>query len=394
MTDPTAADEWKAAWSVPIVSAIGYAAATTHIYSLGVFIEPIEREYGWTRSDITFGLTITSGVVVVFGALLGMIAIAGLCLYCSLFALLSVSGPSVWNWRMLWLLLGMGALGVQPVVWSTAVASRFFRSRGIALSIALSGGALSAAIAPVLASVYIDAFGWRGAIVALGGTLAVTSLPLVLLFFTSGPAPSPVATATGNGQALAQMLSSWRFMSLAAISFVMTGAMMATTVHFVPMLTAGGLARSPAAAAAGLIGLFSIAGRIIGGFLLDRFSGPIVAACIFILPVIGTNVLLWSQGGGMAAVIAAALFGLAVGGEVDVLAYMTSRYFGLERFGSLFALVGVAGTIGLGLGPLMGGLIFDLMGSYDLLLFSVMAGSILAALVSANLGPYPRPSPS
>jgi predicted MFS family arabinose efflux permease len=394
--DRTAIGEWRAAWFVPFVSAIGYAATTTHIYSLGLFLE---REFCWSRSEITFGLTITSSVVVLFGAFLGVlvdrvgprrIAITGLFLYCALFSILSITGASIWNWRVLWLFLGLGALGVQPVVWSAAVAARFHRSRGVALSIALSGGALSAAITPLLATFFIETLGWRQAFLALGATLAVISLPLVVLFFSSGPAASPGAAETRSTPGPGYIFRSRQFASLVVISLIMTGAMMGTIVHFVPLLSEAGHSRPAAAATAGMIGLCSIAGRLIGGFLLDRLSGPIVASCIFILPVMGASLLFWAAGNAGTALLTAALFGLAVGGEVDVLAYMTSRYFGLRQFGSMFALVSVAGTVGLGVGPTLGGLIYDWAGSYDLLLLLVAAASILATLLASQLGPYPK----
>lgn len=395
----TGLSEWRTTWVLPVVSAIGYAAAVTHMYSLGLFIEPLERDLGWSRSQIAMGLTINSGVGVVLGTFVGILvdrwgprrlALPGMVLFCGMLAALSLAGPGIGSWYALWVFMGIAGASVQPVVWTAAITATFDRTRGLALAVAMSGGGLCTALAPLVANAYIVQLGWRGAYVALAVTLAVIALPLVFLAFRIRPtarARPPVQVERAN---LREALLSRPFISLTLISLVMTASMMALVVHFVPLLTSLRLDRAVAASAAGAIGVSSIVGRLVGGVLLDRFNGPTIAAVIFALPILAVGLLLGPDVGTATAVAAAVLIGLAVGGEVDVLAYMTSRYFHLAHFGRLFAIVSVSGLIGVGIGPLLGGAIFDMSASYRGLLLTILPVCGVASVLVIMLGPYTK----
>lgn len=407
MASTGAAAEWRAGWPLPIVSAIGYAAGIAYLYSLGLFIEPLEQEFGWSRVAITSGLTIVSAVVVVFAPFSGVfidrwgarrVAVPGLVLYCLALAGLSFAGPEIWSWWGLWVFVAFGALCTQAAVWTSAVASRFDRSRGLAMAITLCGAGIGSALVPILANQYIDQFGWRGAYVALGATAAL-ALPLVVLFFHDAVDKSRRSggSATRDRDALpgisvrTAMLST-RFLRLAFISLAVVTAMTSMLVHFVPMMTAKGLSKDAAAAAAGLIGIGSITGRLAGGFFLDRVSGALVGAVAFSLPIIVAISLLGYEGDGTAAFALAFLLGLSLGGEVDVIAYLTTRYFGLKNFGTLFATIIALQTLALGIGPLIAGYVYDRFGEYDPLLIGIVPVFVLSAGLIATLGPYPTHS--
>src|SRR3546814_2192424 len=87
-----------------------------------------------------------------------------------------------------------------------------------------------------------------------------------------------------------------------------------------------------------------------------------------------------------ATIIAIVLLGLSVGGEYDAIIYLSTRYFGLQNFGALFGYIASALLAGVGLGPLLGGYLYDIAGSYDMFLMFVIPTGLIAALLVGTLG--------
>ncbi len=173
-----AATEWRGYWYLPVIAALGYATSVIHVYAIGPFIEPLQAEFGWSRAQISFGLTISSFISAVFCIPVGMlvdrigprrIGLIGVLLMTGAFALLGTTTGTKLNWAVLWAIVAFATLGVQATVWTSAVNSRFEKSRGLALAITLSGASISAALFPVLATWLITAYGWRIGFSGLGG---------------------------------------------------------------------------------------------------------------------------------------------------------------------------------------------------------------------------------
>lgn len=396
--------EWKAAWPLPVVSALGYGTAISYIYSLGIFIEPLESQFRWSRAEVISGLTIVSIVFVIVAPFTGAfidrfgsrrLALPGMLAYCAALAALSLATASIWSWWLLWVLLALGAVCVQAAVWTTAVASRFERSRGLAIAVTLCGAGVGSAVAPLLAEFYLTRLGWRGAYVGLAATFSLLTLPLIFLFFYDAAdrpiADEPVSRDRSRipGLGVKEALKSSRFLRMALLSLAVVTAMTALLVHFVPILVGKGLAKPTAAVAASVIGIGSIAGRLGGGVLLDRVRGTILGAIAFSLPILATMALFFYHGGAMGAFFLAALLGVSLGGEVDVLAYLTTRYFGLRNFGTLFAVIIALQTVALGMGPLIAAAVYDRFGSYDPLLIGLVPVFLISAVIVGTLGPYP-----
>ena len=113
-----------------------------------------------------------------------------------------------------------------------------------------------------------------------------------------------------------------------ALSFSLYGLL----PHFVPLLTDRGMRPADAAWAASSIGVTIIIARVIIGYLIDRFFAPRVALVFFLLSAAGIGLLAASDAP-VAAFVAAILVGLSIGAEIDLLAYLSGRYFGLRHFG-------------------------------------------------------------
>ena len=301
------------------------------------------------------------------------------------FALLGTATGSWANWVMLWFGVAFAVLWIQATVWTTAVTSRFHHSRGLALAITLSGASLSATIFPLIATWIITNYDWRTGFVAMGIGWSALVFPCLFFFFRS--AKDQKATEDVNPASLVGLTIKEGMRSSALYKLLLAGGFFAFTaigivVHFVPILTSYGTTRVEAASIASLIGIFSIIGRLGTGFLLDKFPGFIVGGCAFLIPIAACALMLMDGSNTLYQMLAAAIFGLTLGSEVDVIAYLAAKYFGLKNFGALYgALVGAL-TMGTAFGPLAAGAVFDTYGSYEIffMITAVLMGISAVAL--------------
>ena len=396
----SASSEWRRFWFLPFAAALGYSTSVIHVYSLGPFIEPLSREFGWSRAQISLGISVASFISAMFCIPIGMlvdrvgprrIALIGVPAMTGAFALLGTSSGGTANWLMLWSIIALGTLWVQATVWTSAVASRFEASRGLAFAITLSGGSLSATVFPLLATWLIGAYGWRTGFAGLAGIWVALVLPVLLVCFR-GAQDGVKKERHADSQAgvgLAEGLRSPTLYKLLLAAGLFSFTTIGAVVHFVPILTGNGATPLAAAGVASLVGVFSIVGRLGTGALLDRFPGHLVGAAAFLLPILASTLLLTNGESPICQSIAAAVLGLTVGSEVDVIAYLAARHFGLKNFGALYGALVMALSLGTAFGPLAAGTVFDHYRSYapSLMLAILLMAASAVALVS--LGPTP-----
>lgn len=414
--------EWRRYWYLPIAAALGYATAVMYVYSLGPFIEPIQKEFGWSRAKISSGITIAAFFSALFCIPVGIlvdrigprrVGLTGVILMCAAVALLGTATGSDANWLLLWGVLAIATLWVQATVWTAAVNSRFAQSRGLALAVTLSGASVSAALFPVLATWLIGLVGWRSTFMLVGGGWLALVLPIMLLGFrgardggakagvtapAAAAAPAPVLT----GLTLQEGLRSPALYKLVMVGGFFAFTAIGVVVHFVPILTDTGTQPLAAAGVASLIGIFSIVGRLGTGFLLDRLPGHLVGAVSSVLPIVASALLLLDGANPAHQVAAAVCFGLTLGSEVDVVAYLSAKYFGLKNFGALYGAAVMALSLGTAFGPLGAGAMYDRFGDYDqfLVLIAVLMGASALALwsmgstLSAEARTFQRGAPS
>lgn len=396
--------EWRSYWFLPLVAALGYATSVIHVYSIGPFIEPLQQTFGWSRAQTASGITIASIVSAIFcipiGAVIDRVGprrvgLIGVLTMTAAVALLGTTTGATANWVLMWVIVALGGLGVQAPIWTSAVASRFEKSRGLAFAITLSGASIAATVFPLLATWMIREYGWRSAYMAMAGTWAVIAFPLLFFCFRSARdgvkptavvAPRPVLTGITFAEGLRSPTLYKLLMAGGLFAFTAIGAL----VHFVPILKDVGATPMAAAGVASLIGIFSIIGRLGTGVLLDRFPGHLVGATAFLLPIITAVLLLTAGANPLAQIVAAAALGLTVGSEVDVIAFLASKHFGLKNFGALYGALVMALTLGTAFGPLTAGAVFDHYGSYAPFLLATTVLMALSALALFSLGPVPQ----
>lgn len=404
-SESRAVTEWRQSFMLPVAAAAGYATSVIHIYGLGPYIEPISAEFGWSRTQTTAGLTLSTLIQAVASVPIGLLVdrigprllgVVGALLTVTAFALFGTATGDTANWFLLWTLMAVATLPVQATIWTSAVATRFDASRGLAFAVTLCGASVAAALFPYLGSRLIEAYGWRTAFVAEAGLWIVFSWPLIFLFFRSARdrkagitdkhAAEPIVV---EGTGLAEGLRSTVYLRLFVASLLFTFTIIALVVHFVPILTSLGRSATEAAGIAALIGLFSIIGRLGTGLMLDRFRASLVGGAVFLLPVVGCLLLIAIGDSPAGSMAAAALIGLTLGAEIDVIVYLTTKHFGLKSFGGLYGGLLAALSIGTATGPLGASRVYDLYGSYG----PFLAGTVfLMVASSAALFSLPRPA--
>lgn len=395
----TATAEWRSFWPLPIAAALGYSTCVLHTYALGPFIAPLQQEFDWSRAQISVGITI-AGLAGAFLSIpvgvmvdrLGprIVGLIGVLLMTGSMALLGTATGDPANWLLLWCGVAFGNLWLQSTVWSSAISSRFETSRGLALAITFSGASLAAIIFPLLATTLIAEFGWRTGFLALGGIWALVTFPFMFLFFRGAQdkkrhEPKAAAASTLPGVSLAEGLRSPTFYKLLVASGLFTFTAIGIIVHFVPIMTDRGADPLAAAGIVSLVGVFSLIGRLGTGLLLDRFSARAIGAVVFLLPIAACALLFFDGANPPSQMAAAALFGLTVGAEVDVIAYLASRHFGLKNFGVLFGAIVGAMALGTAFGPLAAAEAFDRYGSYAEFLMLTMAFMAASSIALATL---------
>ncbi len=403
-----AAAEWRAHWMVVLAAFSGMGLSTIATYTISLFIEPLESEFGWTRAQIMSGQMIAATIGVICAPLIGAavdrfgprrLGIAAGFIVPVCFGLFGLTTDNIWVWRGLWTVYAVSTILLQPAIWTAAVTGFFTKGRGFALACVLCGSGFSSIVMPPFTYFAIETFGWRAGFAAIGVFWAALVIPLTVLFLTSERDKSRISgeankAAEGHDFAYAfrHILLSRKFIQVALAGLLIATVVVSIVITLVPIMEGNGLGRATAASIAGLLGFSAIAGRLTIGFLLDHIEARYLAAVMLCMPVIAILLLIQLPTSVPAAIAAVLIIGLALGAELDLLAYITSRYFDLRYFGTLFGTIGGFVTLAGGVGPVLLNVVYDMTGSYQPALLAAVPISLLAALMFLLLGPYPANS--
>lgn len=411
--------EWRRNWTVVLACFLGTVIMSIPTYGTGVFIEPLQREFGWSRAAISAGLTIYAVVGMIGLPLAGLVldrygvrrvALCGTVLFCLVIAGVSQVSSDVRTWWLAWALIGFSALWIKPAIWSKAITSCFVHGRGLALAIMASGSGLATMVFPPLELLLIDRFGWRGAFPGLAVLSMVVIFPVMWLFLyeagdrvpgrQAGSRPTPAERLAARAEAAertrlqpgwtrAEGLRCRQTYHLAVVAFISTCFIAGYAVHLLPMLTGMGLDRPHAAALVSLAGVLAIVGRVVVGHIFDRIQHPAVGAITVAIPILPALFLLLLPPHPLVLTASAVVVGFAIGGEYDAVAYVSGRFFGLKAFGFLYGIVGSAMALGVGAGPVIAGHIYDVTGSYTGFLIATIPAALVAVVLMVTLGRYP-----
>jgi predicted MFS family arabinose efflux permease len=393
----TAQSEFRGRLPLIAAAAIGLSAGmtATMFYSLGAFMPSLEAEFGWSRGDISLGVTVMTVAIFLGGAITGRlcdrfgaaaVGAASLLTYAIGVVAMVATMSRIWEFWGCYFIIALMGVGSTPIVLVRPIIAAFHERRGLALGIALTGAGIAGFWVPRLVAGVSEVAGWRSAYLAIAA-IAALAAPIVWFGFRS--IPQGYAQTLGGeatevpGMEVAQALRTRTFWLLIAMGFAMASGIAGVVVHLVPLFRDLGSDPITAAARASIVGLASVGGRIVVGALLDRFAATRVSLAILVATTIGI-LLLWASGLNYAP-LAAALLGLAAGAEIDLLAYLTAQYFGQRRYGAIYGWQYSVFALGYGLSPFAVGLMRDRAGSYDPPLLASAAFVTLSALLTLAL---------
>jgi predicted MFS family arabinose efflux permease len=398
------AGEFRRHRTVVLAAAFGAAAGITgmNVYSLGILLGPLSDAFGWSREQVSWAKSVLTAGFILTAPLVGLIAdrvgvrriaMGSLALLAIMMLWMTQIGPSLTSFYGSLFALAVAGGATTPLVWTRAVAGWFDQSRGFALALTLSGIGVIGVVTPPLLNALIELYDWRAAYLSMSAFAVLALIPIACFFHEkrqsdvggAALAEGPTAAAA-PGLTLQQALGQRTFWQLGAAFFLIGGAVSALMVHLVQIIVAEGFARSVAVSIASVLGLAVIFGRLLTGFLVDRLHAPYVAAAFLIMPVLACLFLLGEQVNLAAVILAAACIGLAAGSEVDLVPFLTARFFGLKSYGRIYAWIFVAFYAGVGLGPPLLGRMFDRDGNYERGLIYIMPVLALGVLLVATLG--------
>ena len=376
-------------WPILVLAAlaVGFGTMGIGFYSLGLFVKPLQAEFGWSRGAVSgaatfqqLGIFLSAPLVGRLSDRIGVKAIALTSFVAMPLAMLALShtGGSVPQWYGLWLLVSLAGCGTTPAVWARVVLQRFDAARGLALGLMLVGTGLAAALAPALLGRIFAEHGWRYGAMVMAAASAVVGIPLCLVL------PKGKRSVESGTKAKGRFEGNRAIWLLLVVGILLGVIVAGLIIHLVPMLVDRGMQPAAAANVAASVGLAVIASRVVVGWMFDRFHAPYVAAVFLAMPI-GSCLLL---GLGGPVVPAAVMLGLAAGAEVDMLAFFTSRYAAMKNYGATYGIILGAFCLGAAFGPLAVGQTVDASGNYNLALILSAVGLVAVVGMVLALGPY------
>jgi MFS family permease len=407
---------FKNPWWVVVGSTIGLIVGNGPItlFTFGVFLKPIVSTFGWNRGTVASAVTVSQALGALATPFVGRmvdrwgvrrVTLPFITAFALTTAAIALTPASPFIFILLYGICGLFGGGQAPLNYAKAISSWFESKRGLALGIAMSGVGIGTALDPQIVRVLIAHVGWRGAYVGLGVLTFALAFPAVALFIREPDRDSVsdrerlasaghIHDAAGNapGMPVREAVKSFRFWTILVCVFMVAASVNGSIAHIVPILTDRGISPTVATSLLSVTGIALIGGRILSGFILDRFFAPYVAACFFLLPLTGVG-LLSSGAAGIVPLLGTICLGLGLGSEIDIMAFLVGRYFGVRTFGEIYGYIMAAFVFASGLGPTIMGVCYDRTHSYKLALEGFAIALAIASILISRLGPYAFPAP-
>jgi len=403
--------EFRFGWPVVVASAIGIGLGMSPLpfYTIGVFIAPLSAEFGWTPGQILGCFPIFTLTALVASPVVGQltdrfgprkVALWSLFLFSLSMMSFSLMNDSIVVFYTIWFMLAATGAGTLPITWTRAVNSWFFVKRGLALGFALIGTGLFGVFAKQYAFLMIDLVGWRGAYVAVGALPVLVAWPIAWFLLRDASDPKVAHKVEQmvredvkpkvkyGGLSLSEAVRDWRFWLLAYAFVPISFAVGGPIPNLETILGYKGFDANDSVNLASLIGFAVIVGRVAGGYIIDHFWAPAVAATILSIPALATFMLAQPEYGFYYAAFAIFILGMAAGVEYDLMAYLTSRYFGIAHYAGIYGALYGFFALGAGFGPAVFGWSLDKTGSYNAILLVSSVLFLAGALPLLLLGKY------
>ena len=391
-------------WVIVAAGALITCVAMGAMFALPVYLQPMADETGWSRAGISLAMTFAFIVMGVAGFGWGtvtdrsgprpVVLIGSIMLGVGLFV--ASRAPNLLVFQIAYGGLCGASVGAffAPIMATTL--AWFDKHRSLAVSLVSIGGGVAPMVVTPLASVLISTYGWRSAMLMVAIAVWAILVPATFLIRRAPAAlsgqPAPQAAVSTGGpaprSALSTTLRSPQFIVLAAVFCLCCAAHSGPIFHTVSYAMLCGATSLAAASIYSVEGLAGLVGRLLFGFMGDRFGVKRVIVGGLVLQAAGIYTYIYLTEISQFYMLASVL-GLAYGGVMPLYAVLARDYFPPQVMGTVLGGITMLSSIGMAIGPIGGGWIFDTFGDYHWLYVSSAAIGLGAALVALT---FPRPS--
>lgn len=367
-------------------------------YVFGVAFKSMGSEFGWGRAALSGVFSVNMALFAVAllftGKLYDKYGPKGVLTVSSFLLSLGFVGTALshgfWSFLVFYgVISALGFSGPSIPLVSTLVSKWFHEKKGLAVSVALSGGALGQFLLSPLSGALVEAYGWRVCFTAIGLLTLLVNLPLIFLVIKGDPHElevEPYGTMVqqegpkpGGGVSLSQALrttSLWAFM---AMMFICGAGDFFSTTHLVPMATDQGISTLKASMMLGWYGLLSLGGLLAAGPAADALGCRLPIMATFGIRVL-TFLILMSEKSYWSFLLFSLLFGFTHLVTAPLTPVLASKLYGTRNLGVITGLINTLHFLGGSLMAYLGGLIFDRTQSYQLALVIMALASATAVL--------------
>ncbi len=386
-------------WVVVAAGALMGCVAIGCLFSLAVFLQPMSDATGWSRTGISSAMTIdflAMGIAAFgWGALTDrfgprIVVLSGAILL-GLGLFLASRATSLLEFQLVYGVVVGVAAGAVFAPMMVTVSGWFDKHRGLAVSLVSAGMGVAPMTISPFASWLISEYDWRTALFAIAVLAWVLLVPAALLVRRAPDAATAGAGATGevaSDMTVGKALRSPQFIVLSATFFACCAMHSGPIFHTGSDASACGLAPLAAVTVYSVEGLAGLGGRLIFGVAGDRYGAkPVLVIGLMIQALAAGAYFFTRQLGEFYAV--AILFGMSYGGVMPLYAVIAREYFPMRIMGTVFGAAAMISSLGMALGPALGGWVFDHFGSYGWLYIGSFAVGLGAVAIALAFPPFP-----
>ncbi|MGH8668299.1 MAG: MFS transporter [Burkholderiales bacterium] len=392
--------ELRYGWVMVALGAFMTCIAIGAMFSLAVFLRPISESTGWSSTAVSSAMTLNflamGAAGFGWGALSDRIGprfvvLAG-ALLLGLGLFLASKAQSALQFQLAFGLLVGVAVGSFFTPMIAAVMGWITEHRGLAVSLVSVGVGVAPMTMSPFAAWLITQMDWRGAQVVLAVLVWATLVPAALFVRRPPAAPAPsqsMGTAEGPEMSVGQALRSAPFIILALTFFACCAAHAGPIFHTVSYAMTCGLAPLAAVTVYSVEGLAGLGGRLGLGVAADRLGVKRVLIAGLVIQAGAAGAFIFASRLGEFYAVAA-VFGFAYGGVMPLYAVLAREYFGQRILGAVFGAAAMVSSLGMALGPALGGWIFDTFGQYTWMYLGSAAIGLGAVAIAFAFPPFPK----
>jgi MFS family permease len=388
-------------WVIVAAGGLLGCVAVGAMFALPVFLRPISKETGWSITGLSAAMTIGFLALalgsIAWGSLSDRfgpraIVLAGSVLLAIGLGLASMA-PSLLVFQLLFGLMVGAATAAIFAPMMACVTGWFDTHRSLAVSLVSAGMGMAPVTMSPFAAWLISIYDWRTAFQIIAVFVAVVMIPVSLLV-RRPPALEAAPAMAGEGAAPQPQMSvrdavrSPQFLILLATNFFCCATHSGPIIHTVSYAQFCGIAPAYAVTIYSAEGVGGLFGRVVLGLAGDRFGAKPVLIAGLLVQAVGAGAYMFAPD--LASFYAIALvFGFAYGGVMPLYAVLARDYFGPNIMGAVFGAAAMISSLGMALGPVIGGWIFDTFHDYRGLYISSLVVGLGAAAIALAFPPQP-----